>query len=60
MNFSKINNLPNRRKLLSILVTEYAFVSHQAKTVKTDLLHITLKLVQLAPFIFTCIYRFRN
>ena len=38
LNFNYIRNLTNRRKLFSIPVPEYASFSHQARTLKTNLL----------------------
>ena len=37
-NFNCIRNMTNRRKLFSVPVTEYASFSHQARTLKTNLL----------------------
>ena len=44
-------DLPNRPKLFSISVAEYASILHQARTLKTDLLQVN---------IFFSIYHFKT
>ena len=66
-NFNYIRALTNRRKLFSIPVAEYASFSHQARTLKTNLLGLIsnfskyyFKTGTICSFLmFTCIYQFR-